>query len=49
MYPVYEILTGTKFLGNYWDGDSVLAALRDAWFGSAYATIRPIRTMASPT
>ena len=33
MYPVYEILTGTKFLGNYWDGDSVLTGLRDALFG----------------
>jgi hypothetical protein len=32
MYPVYEILTGTKFLGNYWDGDSVLSGLRDALF-----------------
>ena len=28
LYPVYEILTGTKFLGNYWDGDSVLTGLR---------------------
>ena len=36
MYPVYEILTGTKFLGNYWDGDSVLSGLREALFsGSA--------------
>jgi len=25
-------LTGTKFLGNYWDGDSVLIGLRDALF-----------------
>jgi hypothetical protein len=32
MYPVYEILTGAKFLGSYWDGDCVLAALRDALF-----------------
>ncbi len=32
LYPVYEILTGTKFLGNYWDGDSVLTALREALF-----------------
>ena len=32
LYPVYEILTGTKFLGNYWDGDSVLAGLREALF-----------------
>ena len=33
-YPVYEILTGTKFLGNYWDGDSVLTGLREALFTS---------------
>lgn len=32
MYPVYEILTGSKFLGNYFDGDSVLAGLREALF-----------------
>jgi hypothetical protein len=25
LYPVHEILTGIKFLGDYWDGDSVLA------------------------
>jgi hypothetical protein len=31
-YPVFEILTGTKFLGNYWDGVSVLAGLREALF-----------------
>ncbi|MFF7331552.1 hypothetical protein [Streptomyces sp. NPDC008150] len=28
LYGVYEILTGTKFMGNYWDGASVLADLR---------------------
>jgi hypothetical protein len=32
LYPVYEILAGSKFLGNYWDGDSVLTGLRDALF-----------------
>jgi len=32
-YPVFEILTGTKFLGNYWDGSSVLTGLREALFG----------------
>ena len=37
LYPVYEILTGTKFLGNYWDGDSVLTGLRDALFTSGPA------------
>lgn len=37
MYPVYEILTGTKFLGNYWDGDSVLSGLRDALFSGGGA------------
>ena len=30
LYPVYELLTGTRFLGNYWDGDWVLTGLRDA-------------------
>jgi hypothetical protein len=35
MYPVYEILTGKKFLGNYWDGDSVLAGLREALYDPA--------------
>jgi len=34
---VYEILTGTKLLGNYWDGDSVLMGLRDALFGRGAA------------
>ena len=37
MYPVYEILTGTKFLGNYWDGDSVLGGLREALFAPGTA------------
>ena len=37
LYPVYEILTGTKFLGNYWDGDSVLTGLRDALFAPGAA------------
>jgi hypothetical protein len=32
LYPVYQILTGAKFLGNYFDGDSVLAALRHVLF-----------------
>lgn len=34
-YSVYEILTGTKFMGNYWDGDSILARLRDALFSAS--------------
>ncbi len=38
MYPVFEILTGTKFLGNYWDGDSVLSGLRDALFPGGSST-----------
>lgn len=39
-YPVFELLTGTKFEGNYWDGSSVLAELRRALFdiGSRVAT-----------
>lgn len=38
LYPVYEILTGTKFLGNYWDGDSVLTGLREALFAQGAAS-----------
>jgi hypothetical protein len=37
LYPVYEILTGTKFLGNYWDGDSILTGLREALFAPGTA------------
>lgn len=33
-YPVFELLTGTKFHGNYWDGGSVLGDLREALFGA---------------
>ncbi|SEF03375.1 hypothetical protein SAMN05216533_5374 [Streptomyces sp. Ag109_O5-10] len=33
LYGVYEILTGTKFMGNYWDGASILTQLRRALFG----------------
>ncbi|WP_123976684.1 hypothetical protein [Streptomyces sp. Ag109_O5-1] len=33
MYGVYEILTGTKFMGNYWDGASILTQLRQSLFG----------------
>jgi hypothetical protein len=36
-YSVYEILTGTKFPANYWDGDSILAQLRDALFSPSQA------------
>ena len=50
LYPVYEILSGTKFLGNYWDGDSVLTGLREALFApggvntpAAHATRRSFR------
>lgn len=32
LYPVHQILTGTRFLGNYWDGDSVLTSLREALY-----------------
>jgi hypothetical protein len=41
MYPVYEMLTGTKFLGNYWDGDSVLSGLRNALFPVGIARAGP--------
>ncbi|MEU9380229.1 hypothetical protein AB0D38_04145 [Streptomyces sp. NPDC048279] len=33
LYGVYEILTGTKFMGNYWDGASILTQLRLSLFG----------------
>ncbi|MEU9455278.1 hypothetical protein [Streptomyces sp. NPDC048277] len=33
LYGVYEILTGTKFMGNYWDGASILTRLRRSLFG----------------
>ncbi|MFF4135255.1 hypothetical protein ACFY1B_27645 [Streptomyces mirabilis] len=32
LYGAYEILTGTKFMGNYWDGASVLTQLRQALY-----------------
>lgn len=38
LYGVYEILTGTKFMGNYWDGASVLTQLRRALYGSDAVT-----------
>jgi hypothetical protein len=37
LYPAYEILTGEKFLGNYWDGDSVLGGLRNVLFSASPA------------
>ncbi|MEV5881891.1 hypothetical protein AB0L74_04075 [Streptomyces sp. NPDC052020] len=33
LYGVHEILTGTKFMGNYWDGASILTQLRRALYG----------------
>jgi hypothetical protein len=33
-YPVFQLLTGTRFEGNYWDGASVLDELRSALFGT---------------
>lgn len=33
LYGAYEILTGTKFMGNYWDGASILTQLRQALYG----------------
>lgn len=32
-YGVYQSLTGTKFMGNYWDGASILGRLRHALYG----------------
>ncbi|WP_405687600.1 hypothetical protein [Streptomyces sp. NBC_00057] len=34
LYSVFQILTGTKFMGNYWDGDSILGEMRRRLFGS---------------
>jgi hypothetical protein len=36
-YPVFEIMTGTKFMGNYWDGDSILTGLRETLFAPGTA------------
>ncbi|MDT0484798.1 hypothetical protein [Streptomyces doebereineriae] len=33
LYGTYEILTGTKFMGNYWDGASILTQLRQSLYG----------------
>jgi len=41
LYPVYEILTGSKFLGNYFDGDSVLSGLRSVLFSGAPGDLGP--------
>ncbi|MCA1222927.1 hypothetical protein [Streptomyces sp. 8L] len=38
-YPVFELLTGTKFRGNYWDGASILTELRAALFGTGDARV----------
>ncbi|MFK0117032.1 hypothetical protein [Streptomyces sp. NPDC090994] len=34
LYGVHEILTGTKFMGNYWDGASILSEMRDNLYGA---------------
>jgi hypothetical protein len=41
LYPVYEILTGSKFLGNYFDGDSILSGLRSVLFSGAAGSLTP--------
>ena len=41
LYPVYEILTGSKFHGNYFDGDSVLAGLRGVLFSGDPGGLSP--------
>ncbi|MET8075820.1 hypothetical protein [Streptomyces sp. NPDC005303] len=33
LYGTYELLTGTKFMGNYWDGASILSQLRQSLYG----------------
>ncbi|MGP2439695.1 hypothetical protein [Streptomyces sp. JW3] len=35
LYGVHEILTGTKFMGNYWDGASILTETRACLYGAA--------------
>jgi hypothetical protein len=37
-YSVYEILTGTKLPANYWDGDSILAMLRETLYPASGAS-----------
>ncbi|WP_250298641.1 MULTISPECIES: hypothetical protein [unclassified Streptomyces] len=34
-YGVFQFLTGRKFMGNYWDGASVLSQMRGALYGAA--------------
>ncbi|WP_447037690.1 hypothetical protein [Streptomyces sp. DSM 118878] len=41
-YGVHQFLTGQKFMGNYWDGASVLSATRATLYGSAED--RPVDT-----
>lgn len=38
-YPAFELLTGTKFQGNYWDGASILTELRQALFATRAARV----------
>lgn len=37
LYGTFEILTGTKFMGNYWDGASILTQLRESLFSETDA------------
>ncbi|GAA3371904.1 hypothetical protein GCM10020367_24600 [Streptomyces sannanensis] len=32
-YGMYQFLTGRKFMGNYWDGASILSSMREALYG----------------
>ncbi|MFD5870518.1 hypothetical protein [Streptomyces sp. NPDC060322] len=41
LYSVFQILSGRKFMGNYWDGDSVIGALRIALFSDDARTAGP--------
>lgn len=41
LYSVYEILTGSKFMGNYFDGDSILTGLRRALFPGSSNGLSP--------
>ncbi|MFI9585080.1 hypothetical protein ACIHCQ_25260 [Streptomyces sp. NPDC052236] len=34
-YGLYQFLTGRKFMGNYWDGASILGQMRETLYGDA--------------
>ncbi|MEV6791647.1 hypothetical protein AB0M87_06545 [Streptomyces sp. NPDC051320] len=48
-YGVYQFLTGRKFMGNYWDGASVLGEMREALYGSEDPATGPAADTARET